>query len=191
MGLRPKHADLVAPALRDATLSPRLAGPSPRSWPGSAPSAPPTSSWGSWPAAGTSWSKPLVDALSKVRAERPEVRFRKKDVRPEVLHLLRRCCDLVLEPSGAGESAEAALSLRLKRAFDLLTLLHPADDVVRAYQNLRQGTPKAIDYALEHLDNLLDRELKALLFPLIEDLPAAERAARLRRTLRLKCPSRR
>ena len=128
----------------------------------------------------------VVDALFRIRCERPEVRFRKKDVKPEVLRLMRKCCDLVLAPPGSAEGAAAALSLRVKRVFDLLTLLHPPDDIVMAYQNILQGTPRSVDYALEHLDTMLDRELKALLFPLVEDLPAADRAARLRRALRLK-----
>jgi AAA family ATP:ADP antiporter len=128
----------------------------------------------------------VVDALFRIRCERPEVRFRKKDVKPEVLRLMRKCCDLVLAPPGSAEGVAAALSLRVKRAFDLLTLLHPPDDIVMAYQNILQGTPRSVDYALEHLDTMLDRELKALLFPLVEDLPAADRAARLRRALRLK-----
>jgi AAA family ATP:ADP antiporter len=128
----------------------------------------------------------VVDALFRIRCERPEVRFRKKDVKPEVLRLMRKCCDLVLAPPGSAEGAAAVLSLRVKRVFDLLTLLHPPDDIVMAYQNILQGTPRSVDYALEHLDTMLDREIKALLFPLVEDLPAADRAARLRRALRLK-----
>ncbi len=182
----PSLVDLVAPALRDETLSPEIRRAVPEV----------LARIGTQRAAEVLLSEiarrrdgmeqALVDALYKIRAERPEVRFRKKDVRPEVLCLVRNCCNLVLEPSGAAESAEAALSLRLKRAFDLMTLMYPAEDVVRAYQNLQRGTPKAVDYALEHLDTMLDRELKALLLPLVEDLPPGERAARLRRALRLK-----
>ena len=182
----PGIVDLVAPALRDATLSPRSAGPSPRSWPGSAPSAPPTSSWGSWPDAGTSWSKLSVDALSKVRAERPEVRFRKKDVRPEVLQLLRqvlRSCARAVRRRRIGRGGlEPPPQARFR-----------PDDAPPSRRGRGPGLPEP---PARHTQGgrLRPRaprhharpELKALLLPLLEDLPPGERAARLRRALRLK-----
>jgi AAA family ATP:ADP antiporter len=128
----------------------------------------------------------LVEALYKIRAERPGVRFRGRTVRPELLHLVRKACDVVLDPPGPGGDARAALDIRIKRVFDLMTLLYPREDVVNAYQNILQGTVRTIDYSLEHLENFLDRELKGLILPLIEDLPAAEKAQRLRKAMRLK-----
>ena len=130
--------------------------------------------------------QPLVDALYKLRAARPEVRFRVKDVRPELLHLIVRACDLVTDPPAAPDAAKAQLDIRIRRVFDLLTLLYPREEIVNDYQNILQGTAKSVDYSLEHLDNLLDREVKELLFPLIEDLPAGERCLRLKKALRLK-----
>ena len=130
--------------------------------------------------------QPLVDALYKIRIDRPRVRFREKDLRPELHVLIRKACDVVLDPPGPPDALKAQLDIRIKRVFDLLTLMYPREDVVNDYQNILQGTPKSVDYALEHLDNLLDREDKELLFPLIEDLPADERALRLRKALRLK-----
>jgi hypothetical protein len=130
--------------------------------------------------------QPLVDALYKLRAARPEVRFRVKDVRPELLHLIIRACDLVTDPPGSPDAAKAQLAIRIRRVFDLLTLLYPREEIVNDYQNILQGTAKSVDYSLEHLDNLLDREVKELLFPLIEDLPADERCLRLKKALRLK-----
>jgi ATP/ADP translocase len=129
----------------------------------------------------------LIDALYKVRAERPGVRFRERTARPELLFLARKACEAALNQSGAGDEAGAALNIRVKRVFDLMTLLYPREDVVKAYQNLVQGTARSADYSLESLDILVpDRELKGLLWPLLEDLPAEERAQRLRRAMRLK-----
>jgi AAA family ATP:ADP antiporter len=138
----------------------------------------------------------LVEALYKIRADRAQVRFRKKSVQPEVLFLIRNGYDIALAPPGPAERGEeapapvsqarAALDLKLKRVFDLLTLIHPPEDIVKAYQNILQGTRKSVDYSLQLLDNLLDRELKAVLFPLIEDLPPEERAQRLKKAMRLK-----
>ncbi|MGE5742178.1 MAG: Npt1/Npt2 family nucleotide transporter, partial [Candidatus Aminicenantes bacterium RBG_16_66_30] len=130
--------------------------------------------------------QPLVDALYKIRTERPQVRFREKDLRPELHALIRKACDVVLDRPGSPDDVKAQLDIRLKRVFDLMTLMYPRADVVNDYQNILQGTPRSVDYALEHLDNLLDREDKELLFPLIEDLPPAERALRLRKALKLK-----
>jgi hypothetical protein len=128
----------------------------------------------------------LIDALYKIRADRPEVRFREGELRPELHLLIRKACDLVLNPPGPPEALRAQLDIRIRRIFDLLTLMYPREDIVNDYQNILQGTPKSVDYSLEHLDNLLDREAKELLFPLIEDLPAGERALHLKKALRLK-----
>jgi AAA family ATP:ADP antiporter len=128
----------------------------------------------------------LVDALYKIRAERPEVRFREKTVRPELFFLIRKACDVALAPPGPDDEARAALTMRIKRVFDLMTLLYPREDVVNAYQNILQGTARTVDYSLEHLDNFLDRELRGLLLPLVEELPPEERAQRLRKAMRLK-----
>jgi AAA family ATP:ADP antiporter len=137
----------------------------------------------------------LVEALYKIRAGRALVRFRKRLVRPEILFLIRKGFDIVMAtpiPAGGGEDddpggeARAALDLKVKRIFDLLTLIHPPEDIVKAYQNILQGARKSVDYSLQLLDNLLDRELKAAFFPLIEDLPPEERAQRLKKALRLK-----
>lgn len=130
--------------------------------------------------------QPLIDALYHIRTDRPVVRFRDKDLRPELRRLIRSACGVVLDPAGAPEESRAALAIRLRRVFDLLTLLYPREDIVNDYQNIRQGTAKSVDYALEHLDNLLEREDKDLLFPLIEDLPPDERVSRLKKALRLK-----
>lgn len=128
----------------------------------------------------------LIEALYKIRADRPDVRFRDRSVRPALLGLVRKACEVVLDPPGSEDETRALLNIRIKRAFDVMTLLYPREDVINAYQNIHQGTARTADYSLESLDILLDRELKELLLPLVEDLPAEERARRLRRALRLK-----
>jgi len=128
----------------------------------------------------------LIDALYRIRADRPQVRFRDRDLRPELHHLIRKACEVLLDRPRAPEDVKALLDIRIRRVFDLLTLMYPREDIVNDYQNILQGTPRSVDYSLEHLDNLLEREDKELLFPLIEDLPFDERAQRLRKALRLK-----
>lgn len=129
----------------------------------------------------------LVDALYKLRLSRPEVRFPRKGVRPELLHLVRKACEVIIDPPpGPPAEVKALLDIRIKRVFDLMTLMHPPEDIIKVYQNILQGTALSTDYSLEHLDTFLDREIKGLLLPLVEDLPDAERALRLRKALRLK-----
>jgi len=128
----------------------------------------------------------LVEALYKIRTDRPAVRFREKAVRPEVLFLVRKACDLVLDPPGPGDETQAALNIRIKRVFDLMTLLYPREDVINAYQNIHLGSVRSADYSLESLEVLLDRELKGLFLPLVEDLSLEEKARRLKKAMRLK-----
>jgi len=128
----------------------------------------------------------LVDALYKIRSSRPEVRFRRKLVRPELVFLIGKGYEIFLDHPVPDAEAKAALDLNVKRVFDLMTLLYPAEDIVKAYQNILQGTRKSGDYSLSLLDDLLDRELKAFLFPLIEVLPSEERVLRMKKAMRLK-----
>ena len=129
----------------------------------------------------------IVDALYKIRSGRPDIVFGMDRVRSAILALLRKNYERLLTADPitvAGPEVQAAVGLGVKRIFDLLALVHPAEDIVRAYQNILQGSKKSGDYSLELLDNLLDRDLKTWLLPLIEDLPAEERLRRLRRLAR-------
>ncbi|MCK7479566.1 MAG: hypothetical protein M0C28_21185 [Candidatus Moduliflexus flocculans] len=182
----------LEPALRDDGADPwRSAGPSPRSWPASAPSGPPTSSLDELARRrGGHGAGPRRRALQAPgRTVRGPFPARRTSGRKSSISS-GKCCDLVLERASgrAGTRPRRTWSLRDSSAlFDLMTLLHPAEDVVqRLPEHPAAARPRPIDYALEHLDTMLDRELKALLLPLIEDLPPEERDARLRRALRLK-----
>jgi ATP:ADP antiporter, AAA family len=135
----------------------------------------------------------LIEALYKVRAERPDVHFHAKSVRAAILSLVRMNYDAYLiadaggkggGPAGAGPRPEGAIELRTKRIFDLLTLIYPAETMVRAYQNIHHGAGQSADHALTLLEGILDPELMAVLLPLIEDLPPDERLRRLRKRAR-------
>jgi AAA family ATP:ADP antiporter len=137
----------------------------------------------------------LIAALYMIRSTRPGVLFPDKSVRQELLFLIGKAYDAFLRESGAaaaeraaapGGEAQAEKDGRIRRVFDLLTLSHPHEDIVKAYQNILQGNRKSTDFSLGLLDDLLDRELKALIFPLVEDLPPEERIQRMKKALRLK-----
>jgi len=51
---------------------------------------------------------------------------------------------------------------------------------MKSYQNIRTGTKDSLAYAVELLDNLLQKEIKDAIFPIIEDLSIMERVERCR-----------
>jgi hypothetical protein len=55
--------------------------------------------------------------------------------------------------------------------------------MVKAYQNLKTGTKDSVAYALELLDNVLEKDIREAIFPVIEDVPIEERARRCRALL--------
>jgi hypothetical protein len=66
-----------------------------------------------------------------------------------------------------------------RRLFFCLSFLYDADAVLRARDYLAHPEAEKRAYALEILDTLLVQEVKALIFPLCEELTAAERVQRL------------
>ena len=125
----------------------------------------------------------IIEALYRIRSERPEVAFRAARVTPAVLGQVLEAYRSLLDTT-SGDTPGGRLALRIKGTFELLSLIHPVEEVVKAYQNLCRGTHKSVDYSLELLDNLVAKEVKEFLFPLIEVLPPDERARRCARLLR-------
>ena len=120
-----------------------------------------------------------TDALFRLRSSHPDVVFPAGQVRRAILCLLDEAYALVLDEEA--QAGRPRLTILLKQIFDLLSLIHPHEDIVRAYQNISLGTKKSVDYSLELLDSLLDPQLKTFMFPLIEDLPEDQRLAQVRR----------
>ena len=132
----------------------------------------------------------LVDSLYKIRSRYPQIHFKKKTIENVVLLSIRKIyavylagldSHLPVEPSSSAPKWNSALEFKIKQIFDLLALIYPLDDMVKAYQNILQGTHRSVDYSLELLDNILDREIKLFLFPIIEDLPPEEKTRRLKK----------
>ncbi|MBN2318515.1 MAG: MFS transporter [Acidobacteria bacterium] len=135
----------------------------------------------------------LVDSLYKIHSMHPKIHFKKKTIENGVLSIVRKTYNLYL--SGAENKLSPdlpdsvsdpnpAVGIMIKRIFDLLTLIYPSDDIVKAYQNITQGTHKKADASLELLDNVLGRDIRLYLFPLIEDLPLEERIRHLKRLVK-------
>ncbi len=132
----------------------------------------------------------IIEALYKMRSNHPNIHFKKKLILNAVYSQISKTYAIYLALPNTVQSDGPAISpwdpkpilnLKIKQIFDLLTLIYPSEDIVKAYQNIFQGTRKSIDYSIELLDNVLDRSLKPFLFPIIEDLPPDERILRLKR----------
>ncbi len=63
----------------------------------------------------------------------------------------------------------AAMELALKRVFNRLALYYDPDDVFVAYQGLKSDAQESKLNAIEYLDGLLGRNLKTVLFPVLEN----------------------
>ncbi|MBN2207076.1 MAG: MFS transporter, partial [Candidatus Aminicenantes bacterium] len=140
----------------------------------------------------------IIEALFRLKSEHPEIRFRETRVVEIVLDLIRRSCRtfLALYAESGGTAcpdvgSDTRMAMALKSIFELLSLVYPTEDIVRAYQNLLAGTERSADYSLELLDNVLNKEIRGGLAPLVEPWSIEERIARCRRIVKGMAPGRR
>lgn len=133
----------------------------------------------------------VIEAIYTLKSKNPEVKIRENVILPEIIRVIRSCYSILLEmdgvmSSGTSEIAplENKLAAGLKHTFELLTLIYPKEDIIKAYQNISKGEKRAIDYSLELLDNLLKKDVKDLLFLLIDDIPFEDKVKRCRKLLK-------
>ncbi|MCX6560869.1 MAG: hypothetical protein NTZ26_10210 [Candidatus Aminicenantes bacterium] len=127
----------------------------------------------------------IIAALVRLRSENPALRFPEPAVAAEVRRAVGAACDLfegrVRGQAGPdGETGNAALERAFKRVFDLLSLVYPFEDVVRAWQNFARGERRTVDYSIDLLEHLLRREDKDIVLPLLEQGPDEVKARRCR-----------
>jgi len=133
----------------------------------------------------------VIDALDRIRTADSRVRFPGETIRLMISKETRLYCqDLVDLHSGVQPLEESASRRREKRLsdslwniFKLLGLIYPQEDMIKAYQNLKVGTKNSIAYSLELLDNILERDIRDVIFPVVEDLPLEEKVKRCRNLL--------
>jgi hypothetical protein len=116
----------------------------------------------------------LVDALDRIRAQKGDVRLPARVSRRKLFSLVHRYCRafLDLQELGPGTDTEAVLR-RMERdletlfsdIFKLLGLYYPREEIRKAYQNIKTGTPNSIAYAIELLDNTLKRDIRDVIIP--------------------------
>lgn len=135
----------------------------------------------------------IIESLYKMRARYPEIHFPQKPIFEKTIEMIRKCYLILLEMHGmmtderkgnlVGDM-EKNLTRSLRHIFELLSLVYSPDDITKAYQNIRAGTKKSIDYSIELLDNILQKDIKELLLPLIDDISFEDRVRRCKRMLK-------
>jgi AAA family ATP:ADP antiporter len=135
----------------------------------------------------------IIEALYKMRTKHHQIRFPQKAVLEKTSQIIRNCYfillemhDLMADPRKGHlvSEMEKNLARSLKNIFELLSLTYSTDDIINAYQNICAGTKKSIDYSIELLDNILSREIKELLFPLIDDISFEDRVRKCKKMIK-------
>jgi ATP/ADP translocase/CRP-like cAMP-binding protein len=136
-----------------------------------------------------------LDALEKLRRERPDLAFARGPVEARILAEARhalRCLSLrfnLLRDDGRGSLLDRALEEHRERSEDriyrLLGLVYPWRDVALARRGM-EGDARAHARAAEYLDNLLRGPLRRWLMPLLEEAPVDEKARRANSLLRTR-----
>jgi HEAT repeat protein len=127
----------------------------------------------------------VIDALDRIRSSDPRVQFSKESIMPKIFQEVQSYCRRLVEPSDVGDEEFETAAQREKwvadslwNVFKLLGLLYSREDMIKAYQNLRTGTKDSVAYALELLDNVLEKEIRDIILPLVEDLSPEEKTKR-------------
>ncbi len=131
----------------------------------------------------------IIEALVRIRAARPETVWPAETIAAEVRKSAEAACGWIERLARGGtkdEAAAAALGRNFKQIFDLLSLVYPHDDIVRAWQNYSRGERRAVDYSLDLLEHLLRRGDKDVVLPLLEEAPAEDKIRRCRELRRHK-----
>jgi AAA family ATP:ADP antiporter len=132
----------------------------------------------------------VIDALDRIRSSHSQVRFSKEIILPRIHEEVRSYCRRLVEPAEDRDDKEDTVFPRERRmaeslwnVFKLLGLLYAHEDMIKAFQNLKTGTKDSVAYALELLENVLEKEMRDLVFPLVEDLSPEEKMKRCRHLL--------
>lgn len=116
----------------------------------------------------------IIEALVRMRTDHPGLAFPAAAVEVEIRRAVAAACRAIEAREKAGRERA------LKRVFDLLGLVYPCDDIVRAWQNFARGERRAVDYAVDLLEHMLRREDKEIVLPLVEPGPEEARVRRCR-----------
>jgi len=134
--------------------------------------------------------KDIIDALDLIRSENPGIQFKEPAVKAKVYEKIKIYYSQLI-----AFSETLTKDIRQKKRlidmpdhftklisdiFKLMGLLYPYEDIVKAEQNILTGTKEATAYAVEMLDNILKKDMKDVIFPLVENLTLYERTMKCR-----------
>lgn len=132
----------------------------------------------------------LIDAMDRIRSARANIYFQERTVKNKISEQVKEYYKDLIEAyerhSKESQDVSARFKIpnhiitRLSNIFKLLGLIYSHEDIMKSYQNIRTGTKDSVAYAVELLDNLLQKEIKDAIFPIIEDLSIMERVKRCR-----------
>jgi AAA family ATP:ADP antiporter len=126
----------------------------------------------------------LIDALDRIRSETASIKFSvqtvKKKIRMEIMSYYDLFVEYV-EAESKGQEPKICgimshqLNVFMMNIFKLLGLIYPHEEIVKAFQNIQAGTKKSVAYAVEALDNTLEKEMREAVLPIVEDLSLDEK----------------
>jgi len=131
----------------------------------------------------------LIDALDRIRSGKPDIQVQEEIIKIKIFKEIKKYYQILIKFYDAkskvkkpkmSEQLSENLAASMMNIFKLFGLIYSHEDIFRAYQNIRTVTKDSVDYALELLDNILPKEIRDVVFPLIEDLPLEERVKRCR-----------
>lgn len=129
----------------------------------------------------------IIDGLDRIRTVNTEIRFSEEVIKSKIYgEILSYCQNLVASSQLKREEEKQEINQKwekvqahiLENIFKLLGLIYPHEDIAKACQNLKAGTKDSVAYAIELLDTTLEREIRDIVFPLVEDLSLEERLKR-------------
>ncbi len=135
----------------------------------------------------------LIDALDRIRSEKPKIEFSEEIIKKKTRQKIKSYYDLFVEFAAAESKGEKAdirrimsheLTISMMDIFKLLGLIYPHEDIVKAFQNIQAGTKDSVAYAVELLDNMLQKEYKDYIFPLIDDISFEDKVKRCQKMLK-------
>jgi hypothetical protein len=127
-----------------------------------------------------------LKALNRLRTSTPQLHFETGFITPQIMNEARSYFEMHAELAAFGPaqalSAPTAIGLlarsveerkrkTLDRLFRLLALQYPPKEIYAAYLAVSRRRSDEVSSALEFLDNVVDREVKRVLIPLV-DSPA-------------------
>ena len=139
--------------------------------------------------------KNIIESLCKLREKNGSIKYDKTIISNKIFQIAENGLKNYLEIYKTKQDAKneqkldsLSIDLRkyLKQIFELLTLIYPKDDINSAYQNISSGTKKSLDYSLELLDNILDKDIREMIFPMIDDSLFEYKISKIKHLLKSK-----